>query len=125
MSSNSDTLFRMLADPTRRLILDLLAERGPLTVGQLADEFPDLVTSGISKHLMSLRAAGLVSATRQGRQQIYQLQPDVLAAALAPWIAKYEQYWSGALERLRDLAEEGGAKERIKFERKVQRRRLK
>jgi len=125
MSSNSDTLFRMLADPTRRLILDLLAERGPLTVGQLADEFPDLVASGISKHLMSLRAAGLVSATRQGRQQIYQLQPDALTAALAPWIAKYEQYWSDALERLRDLAEERSAKDRIKSERNVRGRRRK
>jgi DNA-binding transcriptional ArsR family regulator len=105
MSGNSDTLFRILGDSTRRRILDLLAERGPLTVGQLADEFPDLVASGISKHLMSLRAAGLVSATRRGREQIYQLEPDALAAGLAPWIAKYERYWSAALQRLRDLAQ--------------------
>jgi DNA-binding transcriptional ArsR family regulator len=112
MPSNSDTVFRILADPTRRLVLDLLAERGPLTVTQLAAEFPDLVTSGISKHLMSLRAAGLVSATRRGRQQVYQLEPDALAAGLTPWIAKYEVYWSAALERLRDLAQESGTKTR-------------
>jgi DNA-binding transcriptional ArsR family regulator len=105
MPGNSDTLFRILGDSTRRRILDLLAERGPLTVGQLAAEFPDLVSSGISKHLMSLRAAALVSAERRGREQIYQLEPDVLAAGLAPWIAKYERYWSAALERLRDLAQ--------------------
>jgi DNA-binding transcriptional ArsR family regulator len=111
MSCNSDALFRILADPTRRLILDLLAERGPLSVGQLASEFPDLVASGISKHLMSLRAAGMVSATRRGRQQIYQVEPDVLVAGLTPWIAKYEQYWSAALERLRDLAQEDRVKE--------------
>ena len=111
MPSKSDVLFRILADPTRRLILDLLAERGPLTVGQLAAEFPGLVASGISKHLMSLRAAGLVSATRRGREQIYQLDPDALAAALTPWIAKYEQYWSPALERLRDLAEPKGTED--------------
>jgi DNA-binding transcriptional ArsR family regulator len=123
--SNSDALFRILADPTRRLILDLLAERGPLTVGQLAAEFPDLVASGISKHLMSLRTAGLVSATRQGRQQIYHLQPDALAAGLTPWIAKYEQYWSAALERLRELALEGGAKDELKSQKTVRRRRLK
>jgi DNA-binding transcriptional ArsR family regulator len=54
---------------------------------------------------MVLRAAGLVTATRQGRQQIYRIDADVLAAALAPWLAKYEPYWSDALERLRDLAE--------------------
>ncbi|HVB64648.1 MAG TPA: metalloregulator ArsR/SmtB family transcription factor [Nitrolancea sp.] len=106
MSNTSDDLFRGLADPTRRRILDLLAERGTLTVSQLATEFPDLVVSGISKHLMVLRAAGLVTATRQGRQQFYRIDADALADALAPWLAKYEPYWSAALERLRDLAEE-------------------
>jgi len=119
MPSDSDALFRILADPTRRLMLDLLAERGPLTVGELAAEFPDLVTSGISKHLMSLRAAGLVCATRRGRQQIYRLESDAFVAALSPWIAKYERYWTTALERLRDLAERGQTKE----ERKTHQRR--
>jgi DNA-binding transcriptional ArsR family regulator len=78
VSSNTDAVFRILADPTRRLILDLLAESGSMTVGQLGAEFPNLVVSDISKHLMGLRAAGLVSATRRGRQQIYQLEPDAL-----------------------------------------------
>lgn len=105
MPSTSDDLFRGLADPTRRRILDLLAERGTLTVSELAAEFPDLVASGISKHLMVLRAAGLVTATRRGRQQLYRIDSDSLASALAPWLAKYEPYWSSALERLRDLAE--------------------
>jgi DNA-binding transcriptional ArsR family regulator len=105
MPSTSDDLFRALADPTRRRILDLLAERGTLTVGQLAAEFPDLVPSGISKHLMALRAARLVAATRQGRQQLYRIDADALADALAPWLAKYETYWSAALERLRVLTE--------------------
>jgi len=103
--SGSDSLFRALADPTRRRIVDLLAERGTLTVGELAAKFPDLVASGISKHLMSLRAARLVSVTRRGRQRVYQINGDVLAAALVPWLAKYQRYWSAALERLRDLAE--------------------
>jgi DNA-binding transcriptional ArsR family regulator len=105
--SATDELFRGLADPTRRRILDLLAERGPLTVGQLAAEFPDLVASGISKHLMVLRAAGLVRSTPQGRQRLYRVDADGLATALAPWLAKYEPYWSAALERLRELAESG------------------
>lgn len=105
MPSTSDELFRLLADPTRRRILDLLAERGALTVSELAAEFPDLVASGISKHLMALRAAGLVTATRRGRQQVYRVEADALADLLAPWLAKYEPYWSAALGRLRDLAE--------------------
>lgn len=125
MPTSSDALFRVLADPTRRHILDLLAERGALTVGQLAAQFPELVASGISKHLMALRAASLVSATRRGRQQVYQLEPDTLAAGLAPWIAKYRKYWSPALERLRDLAEQDGAKDRAAFRKNVGRKRLK
>jgi len=52
-----------------------------------------------------LRAAGLVTATQQGRQRFYQIDAKALAEALAPWLAKYEPYWSDALERLRDLAE--------------------
>lgn len=105
MPSRSDELFRVLADPTRRRILDLLAERGTASVGQLAAEFPDLVASGISKHLMALRAAGLVTATRQGRNRLYRIDAEAFARALAPWLAKYEAYWSAALGRLRDLAE--------------------
>jgi DNA-binding transcriptional ArsR family regulator len=103
--NSGDDVFRALADPTRRRILDLLAERGPLTVGQLAAEFPELVSSGISKHLMGLRAARLVSATAQGRQRLYRIEADALSDAIAPWLARYEPYWSAALVRLRDLAE--------------------
>jgi len=103
--SASDDLFRVLADPTRRRILDLLAERGPLSVNQLAAEFPDLVTSGVSKHLMALRAAGVVNAERKGRQQFYRLDARAMGDALAPWLARYEPYWAEALERLRSLAE--------------------
>lgn len=106
-SSPSDALFRVLAAPTRRRILDLLAEHGQLTVGEIATEFPGLAASGISKHLMELRAAGLVYATRQGRQQIYRIDGRAFARALAPWLALYEPYWTDALERLRDLVEGG------------------
>jgi hypothetical protein len=74
---------------------------------------------------MSLRAGGVVSATRRGRQQIYQLEPDALAAGLTPWIAKYEQYWSAALERLRDLAQEGRVKDGLTSPKNLGRKRLK
>lgn len=107
----TDTLFRMLADPTRRRILDLLAEQGPLNVGDLAAEFPDLVASGISKHLMGLRSAGLVHANRDGRQQIYAIEPEAIREAIAPWLRKYDRFWQEALERLRGLAEEDEAEE--------------
>lgn len=101
----SGELFRLLADPTRRHILDLLAERGEATVGELAAEFPGLVGSGISKHLMALRAAHLVTATKVGRTQRYRLDAATFSAALAPWLARYEPYFAGALARLQHLAE--------------------
>ena len=79
-----------------------------MTVGQLAAEFPDLVASGISKHLMGLRAQGLVAAERQGRTQLYRLEGPAFTAALGPWLAKYDAYWSTALQTLRRLAEGDG-----------------
>jgi DNA-binding transcriptional ArsR family regulator len=100
----TDDLFRALADPTRRRILDLLAERGSATVSELAGQFPDLVASGISKHLMALRAAQLVTASKQGRNQIYAVNAEAMERALGPWLARYEAYWTGALTRLRDAA---------------------
>jgi DNA-binding transcriptional ArsR family regulator len=103
---SSDDLFRALADPTRRRVLDLLAEHGTLTVSELAAHFPDLVASGISKHLMALRAVGLVTATRQGRHQLYAIDADAMSRAMAPWLARYEAYWTGALARLREAATE-------------------
>lgn len=96
--------FRALADPTRRRMLDLLSERGSMTVGELAAEFPDLVASGISKHLMALRAAHLVVAEKDGRHQHYRIDADGLAAAVGPWVARYEVYWTQALARLREAA---------------------
>lgn len=95
----------MLADPTRRRLLDLLAERGELTVGELAAEFPDLVASGISKHLMGLRAAHLVTATKAGRTQRYRLDAATFSAALSPWVTRYRPYFDDALDRLQSLAE--------------------
>ncbi len=111
VADTSGNLFRALADPTRRRILDLLAEHGSLTVSELAAQFPDLVASGISKHLMALRAAGLVTATRQGRNQLYAIDADTMSRALAPWLARYEAYWAGALTRLAAMATDpdGGA----------------
>nr|WP_274635925.1 metalloregulator ArsR/SmtB family transcription factor [Microbacterium bovistercoris] len=102
----TDEVFRILADPTRRRILDLLAAQGEQSVGALAAAFPGLVASGISKHLMALRAAGLVRARKEGRNQLYRLDPDALHAAMAPWLRRYEVFWTDALLRLRDVVEE-------------------
>ncbi|WP_143234687.1 ArsR/SmtB family transcription factor [Paractinoplanes atraurantiacus] len=103
---SEEELFRAMADPTRRRILDLLAEHGTLSVSELSAHFPGLVTSGISKHLMALRAAGLVTATRQGRHQLYAIDAEAMSRAVAPWVARYEAYWTGALDRLKKAGQE-------------------
>lgn len=109
MSASTDSLgddaFRVLAEPTRRRILDLLAEHGTLSVTDLAAHFPDLVASGISKHLMALRAAGLVTATKQGRHQLYAVDHDALGRALEPWLSRHGPRFDAALGRLRARAE--------------------
>ncbi len=111
MSSNpppdaTDDAFRALADPTRRRILDLIAEHDRLSVGELAAHFPALVESGISKHLMVLRAAHLVVAEREGRRRIYRLDGEGLARALQPWMRRYESLWDRPLALLQSLAED-------------------
>lgn len=105
----TDELFRALGDPTRRRMMDLLAEHESLTVTALSSHFPDLVRSGISKHLMALREAGLVYATKQGREQHYRVNAAAVQELLRPWVARYEKYWAPRFDRLKELAE---AKER-------------
>lgn len=97
--------FRVIADPTRRRMLDLLVDRGSLTVSELAAAFPDLVASGISKHLMALRAAGLVQAEKRGRNQHYRIDPAGFDRAFGGWVRRYGAYWDASLDRLRVLAE--------------------
>lgn len=101
----TDGAFKILADPTRRRMLDLLAEHSEMTVGELAAEFPELVSSGISKHLMAMRASGLVVSTKEGRNQRYRINAAELNRTLGSWVTKYDRFWDGTLESLQDLAE--------------------
>ena len=90
-------VFRAVADPTRRAILDRL-RAGPAPVNALAEDF-QYSRPAISKHLRVLRQARLVSETRVGRERRYQLQPAPLQQ-LAGWIEGYRAFW---LTNLTDL----------------------
>ena len=72
----SDSAFKALSDPTRREILRLLGER-ELTVGEIVGRF-EISQPAISRHLAVLRAAGLVSALRQGQNVVYSLDTTVV-----------------------------------------------
>ena len=93
----TDQVFRALADSTRRALLDRLRQR-PASVSELVAGF-DVTQSAISQHLKVLRDAHLVGEEKDGRQRIYHLNPEPLAAAY-DWIAHYEGFW---LERLTNL----------------------
>ncbi len=102
MSSPSDPVgpvFAALADPNRRFVLEALAERESATATELATELP-VTRQAVSKHLAALDAAGLVSATRSGRETRYRLTPGPLGDAMG-WLAAVGAQWDTRLEALR------------------------
>jgi DNA-binding transcriptional ArsR family regulator len=91
-------LFRAVADPTRRAILDRL-RAGPAAVNALADSFAQS-RPAISKHLRVLRRARLVSSTSVGRERFYQLRAAPLQQ-LAGWLEGYRPFWPMGVGRLK------------------------
>ena len=87
IKSNHHDPFRALADPTRRSILVLL-DSGPLSVGEIALEFP-VSRPAISKHLRILEHARLVSEVREGRRHVYQVDPGPLAEVRS-WLGPFQ-----------------------------------
>jgi DNA-binding transcriptional ArsR family regulator len=91
------TTFELVAEPTRRRILDLLRERAR-SVGELVGLL-GLSQPGVSKHLRLLREAGLVRVRRDGQHRWYQLDPEPLAE-LDAWLEPYRELWEERLDRL-------------------------
>lgn len=89
--------FDVLAEPSRRQILDLLLER-PRLVGELTDQL-GLTQPGTSKHLRVLREAGLVRVRRDAQRRWYELCPEPLAEIDA-WLAPYRRLWTDRLDAL-------------------------
>ncbi len=98
-----NTLLLVLADPTRREIMTLLAER-ERAAGELVTAFA-LSQPAISRHLRVLREAGLVRVRDEGRQRIYRLDAAPLAD-LDAWLAGYRHFWSARLDALERRIEE-------------------
>ncbi|MAG58330.1 MAG: transcriptional regulator [Planctomycetes bacterium] len=90
-------VFLAVSDPTRRSILQLLAE-GERAVMWLVERFR-ISQPAISKHLRVLREAGLVSRRRDGRQQLYRLEANELRA-VGEWVAYFEKFWDERLDAL-------------------------
>ena len=90
-------VFRAVADPTRRELLDRLSEE-ELPVMKLAASF-DMSLPAVSQHLKLLRKAGLVTERRRGRQRLYRLRATPLKE-VADWISHYDRFWKVKLKSL-------------------------
>jgi DNA-binding transcriptional ArsR family regulator len=98
----NEATFQALADPTRRAVLDLLRQ-GAQPAGHIADAFP-VSRPAISKHLRLLRRAHLVREHREGRNRVYQLNPEPLRA-VDSWIEQYRVFWTANLNNLKSFVE--------------------
>ena len=97
------TAFVVLAEPSRRQILDLLRER-ERPVGELVERLR-ISQPGVSKHLRVLREAGLVAVRADGRRRLYGLEAAPLAEVDA-WLAPYRRHWTERLDALERHLEE-------------------
>ncbi len=102
-NKRQDTVFRAIADPTRRQILNLLRGR-PQTVGQIAANFRTS-RPAISKHLRLLRSAGLVVTHKHGAARICGLNAEPLRT-VNDWLRDYEMFWGKTLRNLKKFVEE-------------------
>ena len=104
MSAATDEVLTALADPTRRRVLTLLAQRGEGTATTLAGELP-VSRVAVVKHLAVLDRAGLVDARRQGREVRYTVCTERLDAT-GRWMSGLAAQWDARLAAIKRLAEE-------------------
>ena len=105
MTDDDDRVFRALADPTRRLLLDRLFERDGRTLTELESEL-EMTRFGVMKHLRVLEEAGLVTTRRAGRSKHHYLNPVPIRLIHDRWIHKYREHRVSALAELKTTLEE-------------------
>lgn len=100
-----DEVFKALADPTRRELLDQLFERDGQTLSALEERLP-MSRFGVMKHLKVLEGAGLVTTRRRGREKLHFLNSVPIRLIHDRWVSKYAQPWASALSELKQELEE-------------------
>ncbi|MGE5408639.1 MAG: ArsR/SmtB family transcription factor [Syntrophothermus sp.] len=100
-----DDVFKALADPTRRELLDALRRRDGQTLSELERRF-EMTRFGVMKHLRQLEAAGLVVSRRRGREKLHYLNPVPIRDIYERWVSRYADSWAAPLSRLRQDLEE-------------------
>jgi DNA-binding transcriptional ArsR family regulator/uncharacterized protein YndB with AHSA1/START domain len=99
-----DEVFRALADPTRRSLLDALFREDGQTLGALVERYP-MTRIGVMKHLKVLEDAGLVVTKRRGREKLHFLNPIPIRRLHDRWIDKFTEPWAAALTDLKEELE--------------------
>ena len=99
-----DDVFKALADPTRRRLLDELFERDGQTLGSLEQRLP-MTRFGVMKHLRVLEQAGLVVTKRRGREKLHFLNPVPIRLVHDRWVSKYAEPWAATLSDLKHQLE--------------------
>ncbi len=102
---NDDRVFKALADPTRRHLLDRLFERDGRTLTELESEL-EMTRFGVMKHLRVLEDAGLVTTRRSGREKLHFLNPVPIRLIHDRWIDKYTEHRVATLADLKTQLEE-------------------
>jgi DNA-binding transcriptional ArsR family regulator len=100
-----DPVWKALADPTRRAILDLLRDK-PRTTTEIVDAFPHLTRFGVMKHLDSLREAGLVNTREEGRQRWNSLNVFPIRQIYERWVSPFQEMWASQLLGIKNMAEQ-------------------
>ena len=99
-----DAVFKALADPTRRSLLDELFREDGQTLGALEGRLP-MTRFGVMKHLRVLEEAGLVTTRRQGREKLHFLNPVPIRLVHDRWVSKYAEPWAATLSGLKTYLE--------------------
>ena len=105
--ADPDLLFKALADPSRRKLLDLLHAHDGRTLNDLCEHL-DMTRQGVTQHLGVLAAANLVAVVWRGREKLHFLNPVPLQEIYDRWICKFERPRLKALRDLKRRLEEGG-----------------
>jgi|GEM_PF-1826013 len=100
-----DEVFKALADPTRRALLDSLFERDGQSLSEL-EAGQSMSRFGVMKHLRVLEDAGLLTTRRRGREKLHFLNPVPIRQIQERWVGKYAEPWASALIALKDELEE-------------------
>lgn len=99
---DDDKVFKALADPGRRMLLDRLCEKNGQTLGQLCESM-DMTRQSVTQHLGLLEQANLISTVRRGREKLHFINPVPLHDVYERWVRKFEE---GRLSLLHDLKQE-------------------